>query len=552
MIKYVITDSIIIESIFEDFLKMKFKDTEVKNTDIQNPKTQNMKIQSTETQNPETQNMKTQSTETQNTETQNQDIKAQSVSEDIAPRKKKHVAIIVLIGILIVLLVAVYCAIASYYRTHFFKNTYINNIDCGQMEAAQVAADLDNLALAYSIEIIGRDENGEELSIGTIQASNIGYHYTNTLSVANAILEEQNEWRWIFTLGAEPHNYSLLQEAAFDAELLAAKVRSFDAFQKGNMVAPTDAYISEYNEETGAYAIIPESMGTKLDVEQAISCVEAAVVGNAVTVNLLELGCYEEPEITSDDEKLVSKVETINQWLSTEITYDWNDNEVVLDSSVIKEWASFENGQPVLDEDAVKEFVRKNANKYDTSGKSTTFTTALGIELTMTRVTYGWKTDREAEIEALIELIKTGSKAEREPIYVRVGAQKGEDDIGDSYIEADLSNQHLYVYEDGAIVFETDFVSGQMPQNATPAGIFGLTYKTLNAVLRGRDYETPVTYWMPFFGNYGMHDATWRDTFGGDIFLTDGSHGCLNLPLDAAALIYNYVYTGSPIICYYY
>ena len=103
-------------------------------------------------------------------------------------------------------------------------------------------------------------------------------------------------------------------------------------------------------------------------------------------------------------------------------------------------------------------------------------------------------------------------------------------------------------------MFETDFVSGNInnPGCVTPAGIFGLTYKTTNAVLRGADYETPVNYWMPFYGNFGMHDATWRSSFGGDIFLTNGSHGCLNLPLDAAAVIYSYVSEGSPIICYYY
>ena len=128
-------------------------------------------------------------------------------------------------------------------------------------------------------------------------------------------------------------------------------------------------------------------------------------------------------------------------------------------------------------------------------------------------------------------------------------------DIGDSYVEADLTHQHLYLYEDGAIIFETDFVSGSMsstPDCITPEGVFGVTYKTTNAVLRGATYETPVNYWMPFYGNYGMHDATWRVEFGGQIYIQNGSHGCINLPLSAAALIYEHVSTGFPVICYYY
>ena len=130
---------------------------------------------------------------------------------------------------------------------------------------------------------------------------------------------------------------------------------------------------------------------------------------------------------------------------------------------------------------------------------------------------------------------------------------KGKNDIGDSYVEADLTNQHLYLYQDGEVVLETDFVSGRINNNSrTPEGIFGITYKTRNAVLRGEGYATPVNYWMPFYGNYGMHDATWRGAFGGDIYLTNGSHGCINLPLNMAEQIYGYVFKGFPVICYYY
>ena len=120
-------------------------------------------------------------------------------------------------------------------------------------------------------------------------------------------------------------------------------------------------------------------------------------------------------------------------------------------------------------------------------------------------------------------------------------------------MEIDLTHQHLYLYWKGELVLETDFVSGDVADgNTTPGGLYRLTYKTTDAVLRGATYETPVKYWMPFNGNIGMHDATWRNQFGGEIYLTNGSHGCINLPLDKAQAIYGYVSTGFPIICYYY
>lgn len=130
-------------------------------------------------------------------------------------------------------------------------------------------------------------------------------------------------------------------------------------------------------------------------------------------------------------------------------------------------------------------------------------------------------------------------------------AVKGEDDIGDSYVEINLTAQHLYLYVDGQLVTESDFVSGNVSRGfATPDGVYGLTYKTMDATLKGPGYATPVKYWMPFNGNIGMHDAKWRRQFGGQIYLHNGSHGCINLPVEEAEKIYEQIYKGFPVICY--
>jgi lipoprotein-anchoring transpeptidase ErfK/SrfK len=274
------------------------------------------------------------------------------------------------------------------------------------------------------------------------------------------------------------------------------------------------------------------------------------------TLNVSE--CYVTAQVTSEDKGLNQALNQANTWTSADIEYDWNGSKVLVDADVIKDWISFEEEsgkiKAVLDEDAIGAFVKENAKANDTYGKKRKFTTTLGTELTLPGGAYGWKTDTAAETEALIASIKKGETASaREPEYASRGANKGSEDIGTSYVEIDLTNQHLYLYEEGEIVLETDFVSGNMSNgNYTPQGVFGITYKTKNAVLRGADYATPVNYWMPFNGNVGMHDATWRSSFGGDIYLTSGSHGCVNLPLDKAAEIYEYMSAGFPVICYYY
>lgn len=127
----------------------------------------------------------------------------------------------------------------------------------------------------------------------------------------------------------------------------------------------------------------------------------------------------------------------------------------------------------------------------------------------------------------------------------------GANDYGDSYVEINLTAQHLFLYRNGLLVMETDFVSGNTSKDCgTPAGAFGITYTEKDAVLRGDDYETPVEYWMPFNGNIGMHDATWRQKFGGTIYKTGGSHGCVNLPKDAAQQIFSVVSTNYPVLVY--
>ena len=124
-------------------------------------------------------------------------------------------------------------------------------------------------------------------------------------------------------------------------------------------------------------------------------------------------------------------------------------------------------------------------------------------------------------------------------------------DYGDSYVEINLTAQHLFLYKDGQLVIDSDFVSGNASkENGSPTGAYGITYTQKDATLRGDDYETPVAYWMPFAGNVGMHDASWRSKFGGSIYKYGGSHGCINLPVNVAKVIYENVGKNYPVLVY--
>ena len=105
---------------------------------------------------------------------------------------------------------------------------------------------------------------------------------------------------------------------------------------------------------------------------------------------------------------------------------------------------------------------------------------------------------------------------------------------------------------EGEMILESDFVSGDMSEkNGSPDGVFKIVYKQRNATLRGEDYESSVSYFMPFAYNVGFHDATWRKKFGGQIYKTNGSHGCINLPPAFAETLYKTIDVGMPVVAYY-
>lgn len=144
------------------------------------------------------------------------------------------------------------------------------------------------------------------------------------------------------------------------------------------------------------------------------------------------------------------------------------------------------------------------------------------------------------EFAYLPQAIMSGTKVVRQP----------EMSVGNNYVEIDISAQHMYYYENLELRFESDIVTGNVSaRHNTPTGVYYLRAKQTNQVLTGRGYASHVNYWMPFIANsIGMHDATWRSRFGGQIYQTSGSHGCVNMPYTNAATLYNMIQVGTPVV----
>ena len=435
-----------------------------------------------------------------------------------------------------------YLCVALFFSRHFYFNTIINGVDYSADSVNAAQNHIIDVSDNYVLRINGRDQLEDTITSADIVLS---VEFGDELE---DIIKEQNAFLWPLSLFIKSE-YTVDTLVTYNKEELDRKIDTLCFFKSENIRKPKNAYLSDYTEN--GYQIVPEDKGTMLVREKINNAVEDAVNCLAESVDLDENGCYAEAEITSDDKELQKECDKRNRLVGTTITYKFGDDVEILNGSVIKDWLVIDGGTVDIDPDLAREYVDSLARKYDTWGKKREFKTTGNEMITITEGAYGWWMNRADETQELIEQIKNGQSGERTPVYRAQATQYGDDDIGDTYVEIDLTSQHLWVYYDGELVEDTDFVSGNVSNgNYTPVGIYAITYKERNATLRGENYASKVSYWMPFNGNVGMHDASWRNSFGNDIYLTNGSHGCVNLPVKDAEVIFGYVKQGDPVIVY--
>ena len=123
--------------------------------------------------------------------------------------------------------------------------------------------------------------------------------------------------------------------------------------------------------------------------------------------------------------------------------------------------------------------------------------------------------------------------------------------INNDYVEVDISEQKMkYFNKDNKKIFSSSVVTGLAtdPERATVMGCYKIYLKQLNRDLVGANYTSHVDYWMPFYKGYGLHDADWRSSFGGDIYKYAGSHGCVNLPDPIAKKLYQKSKVGTKVL----
>ena len=453
-------------------------------------------------------------------------------------RVGKVLYIVVLICAVIVCLIILMCKV--FLKDTFQYSTSINGVDCSFLNVNSAKAKLERTMNGTKIVLIFAEDK-EYICLGAhfeIKVSNV----EALLNIVKAQKEEKRDF----------YNIDDLYKVAENK--IKEYLSSLSIFNGNNTRKPENAYL-EWNQEDESFYIKPEVYGNELDFEEACEYMLNSLKKGNTVIDFREITNIE-PEILSTSETLKAQMNEINSIIGTTINYKLHDgNAYTLDASIMKDWVTKDNdGNYSIDLDNnIKEFVNILSDKASYLIPSTKFNaTGIGqIYIAFGRKTYA-SIDKEKEIDRIKEQLGKKESADFEVIYNSLP-----DYINiNSYIELDLTRQRVWMYINGKCILNTPCVTGNVASGySTPVGIYYLTYKTMNTTLEGYNsdgskYSSPVTFWMPFNGGIGFHDASWRYSFGGNIYMTNGSHGCVNLPLAAARTMYNNINTSIPIILY--
>ncbi len=464
-----------------------------------------------------------------------------------AGQKSKKLPLIIA-AVIVLILAAVYVGGVVYFQKLFLPNTTVNHVEAGGRSWSDVEKELLAAVDVYELKITGRKELED-----TITAQEIGMKMDFGTKVQDA-QEAQKKWAWP-VVWIKGENLELESALSYEEDKLEATIKKLNCMDKKQALAPKDAYISKYDKKTG-FSIVPEEENNRLDSEVFQKMVTDALdsLSSEITLEMLEKqDAYLHPAVYQDDEGLKKELEQMNQMVKVKLTYQFGDNIETITSEMIADWLKTDKKHQVsVDAEKAREYINSLARKYDTFNTAGTrsFKTSYGMTIQVQGGDYGWWMNRGETTDALVKAIEAGNDTQLTPVYYQTAASYGDLDYGNTYVEINVTAQRLFLYKDGKCILETDVVTGAPFHTETPSGVYGITYKERAHTMTGEDYRVETSYWMPFAGNVGMHDATWRNKFGGTLYKTNGSHGCVNMPYYATRTIYQTVDKGTPVICY--
>lgn len=457
---------------------------------------------------------------------------------------QKRSRIVIAVSALVIIICGLYIALSHHYRNVYLPRTNVAGVNVGGKTAAQANQLLKTHFKRQKFTII---EGSKKLTQFTGQDAGVTPKFKQNLV---QLKQQQNPWAWPLQL--------LTGTSTTEAsKSLTVNQTTFNQFFKqtaqklnhGRQLTQNATVIKK----AGSFKIKAAVNGNHLDEQKLRQTIRhgLAATDGQIQVNTT----YKKPSVTASDQNLAQAVDKLKQIHQEKITYTINGHKLTVPQNTIYTWETFKAGKVTLDTDQVQQYIASLNKNYATIIKDRQFKSTKRGTVKVPAGTYGWSIKTNSEVAALTREVLKGKDFTREPITQGSGYSTSKKDIGDTYIEVDKTNQHMWYYKDGQSVIDTDIVTGK-PKQETPSGVFFVWNKQRNATLRGENdngtnYASPVSYWMPIdYTGVGIHDASWQPKFGGTWYKNHGSHGCINTPPSTMAKLYNAVTTGTPVIVF--
>ncbi|MGL6009365.1 MAG: L,D-transpeptidase [Culicoidibacterales bacterium] len=444
-----------------------------------------------------------------------------------------------------IMIISIMCGLAMiygagvwYFQTHFLPGQIIQNIEVGLQEQTAAIAAIDAEIANQKVTIEAVDSQVE----ATLDQLGV---QIQSQTLVEQTFEQQNAWLWpIQILEVEATE---TQEYQVETEKLTEALFALGITNPEGKIPTSNAGITKT--ETG-FTLNDEVSGTLLNAEKASELVQAALIHGETTISVVE--AQEQPTLSGAE--LEPIIDEANAMIQAQQTLTIREEKLVFEPSQLINWVGInEMNEIYVDDEAIWSYIESLVSDYTVMGSASTLNAA-------TMQQNGGMSGSTIEVNqttaALVNAIRSGATQTVSASMQTISSPTQIQGVGNTYVQISLTDQNLWYYQDGKMIIDQAVVTGDDTQGwGTITGVYSIQAKERNAVLEGYsygwDYSVPVDYWMPIHSDgTGIHDASWHSTFGGSVYLGNGSHGCINLPPAVAEQLFNAVSVGTPVVIY--
>jgi lipoprotein-anchoring transpeptidase ErfK/SrfK len=429
------------------------------------------------------------------------------------------------------------------YHARAYPGVKVGGSDVGNLDQAAITNRLNSDTATYklTVSVSGQPQQ--------VSAEDLNLSLNQQNSAKSAISEGKGAWLPLYGLVYSWKNGVVDVQYTLDE----TKLNQITTKLAGSGSAPaTDAKVVIEGETVKVEADKP---GQGIDVVKLASLIKQSIARGTSQASIDE--GVTQAAVTTDEATVMAA--TVRKTLALPISIKAAEKSFNPGAAEVGKWITVApaDGKLILgiNQDAVKAYIDGVAGQVDVKAVNKQINMVNGVVKTVSEGKNGSALDKTALAALVSKAVTTGADTAIVGVMAPVAFKNITNntvDLEGKYIEINLSRQHLWAYDNKQLVFESPITSGATGAGfATIQGLFSVkakqTNRNLNGYGIGYDYNVFVNYWMPFSGNYGMHDASWRTAFGGQDYYYGGSHGCVNLPAATAAWVYNFVLVGTPV-----